>query len=132
MPPVYRDKDVDKFYFRKGQHGSVAPLEEGCSARPRFELAKMPEYQTNSELEEIFERSVPRRSPQGVSPLEEELLEPLAASWGHLAAILGPLGPNPLFDHKNSKSTQISKIVNLNCGVVPICINYIHIYSDNI
>ena len=63
MLPLYREHGVYIVYFKKGQHGSVAPLEEGFSAKPKSELMKMLSGKSKEELVEILERGAPRRPP---------------------------------------------------------------------
>ncbi|MCP4437304.1 MAG: hypothetical protein GY812_17640 [Actinomycetia bacterium] len=63
MLPVYREQGVYNFYLKKGQHGSVAPLEEGFSAKSKSELVELLSGKSKEELLEILERTVPRRQP---------------------------------------------------------------------
>ncbi|CAK0801268.1 unnamed protein product [Prorocentrum cordatum] len=63
MLPVYREQGVYNFYLKKGQHGSVAPLEEGLSAKSKSELVELLSGKSKEELLEILERTVPRRQP---------------------------------------------------------------------
>ncbi|CAK0850901.1 unnamed protein product [Prorocentrum cordatum] len=58
MLPVYREQGVYNFYLKKGQHGSVAPLEEGFSAKSKSELVELLSGKSKEELLEILERTV--------------------------------------------------------------------------
>ena len=55
MLPVYREHGVYNFYLKKGQHGSVAPLEAGYSSKTKKELVKIVGDKTKEESEEKFD-----------------------------------------------------------------------------
>ncbi|CAK0798213.1 unnamed protein product, partial [Prorocentrum cordatum] len=57
MLPVYREQGVYNFYLKKGQHGSVAPLEEGLSAKSKSELVELLSGKSKEELMEILEKT---------------------------------------------------------------------------
>ncbi|CAK0892530.1 unnamed protein product [Prorocentrum cordatum] len=57
MLPVYREQGVYNFYLKKGQHGSVAPLEEGLSAKSKSELVELLSGKSKEELLEILEKT---------------------------------------------------------------------------
>ncbi|CAK0880049.1 unnamed protein product, partial [Prorocentrum cordatum] len=57
MLPVYREQGVYNFYPKKGQHGSVAPLEEGLSAKSKSELVELLSGKSKEELLEILEKT---------------------------------------------------------------------------
>ncbi|CAK0826208.1 unnamed protein product, partial [Prorocentrum cordatum] len=57
MLPVYREQGVYNFYLKKGQHGSVAPLEEGLSAKSKSELVELLNGKSKEELLEILEKT---------------------------------------------------------------------------
>ena len=63
MLPVYREHGVYNFYLKKGQHGSVAPLEVSFSSKTKKKLVKIIGDKTKEELVELLERAVPQRQP---------------------------------------------------------------------
>ena len=65
MLPVYREHGVYNFYLKKGQHGSVAPLEESYASKTKKELVKIIGDKTKEELLELLERGTvpPQRQP---------------------------------------------------------------------
>ncbi|CAK0882435.1 unnamed protein product [Prorocentrum cordatum] len=83
MLPVYREQGVYNFYLKKGQHGSVAPLEEGLSAKSKSELVELLSGKSKEELLEILEKTdlIPR--------------PPAASAAGAAAAGSGPSDVRP-------------------------------------
>ena len=65
MMPIYREQGVYNFYLKKGQHGSVAPLEESYASKTKKELVKIIGDKTKEELLELLERGTvpPQRQP---------------------------------------------------------------------
>ncbi|CAK0841220.1 unnamed protein product, partial [Prorocentrum cordatum] len=81
MLPVYREQGVYNFYLKKGQHGSVAPLEEGLSAKSKSELVELLSGKSKEELLEIFERTAPHEPSQREIAEHEAMGHATYRSW---------------------------------------------------
>ncbi|CAK0880002.1 unnamed protein product, partial [Prorocentrum cordatum] len=81
MLPVYREQGVYNFYLKKGQHGSVAPLEEGLSAKSKSELVELLSSKSKEELLEIFERTAPHEPSQREIVEHEAMGHATYRSW---------------------------------------------------
>ncbi|CAK0813925.1 unnamed protein product [Prorocentrum cordatum] len=81
MLPVYREQGVYNFYLKKGQHGSVAPLEEGFSAKSKSELVEILSGKSKEELLEILERTAPHEPSQREIVEHEAMGHATYRSW---------------------------------------------------
>ena len=57
MVQLHRENNVYNFYLKKGRHGSVAPLEEGHSAKSKSELIELIGEKTKEELVELLQKA---------------------------------------------------------------------------